>query len=110
MTRSSIVKAIIGLAALLALAGCSSASLGDLGASHAFMSWDEFYASAYQRPDGVYIIDGDLPVQDLADLRDIYDRAAAAYPYDDYILAHDRTGVTTPESDVFAGVPGWAGL
>ena len=38
------------------------------------------------------------------------DRAAAAYPYDDYILAHDRTGVTTPESDVFAGVPGWAGL
>lgn len=38
------------------------------------------------------------------------DRAAAAYPYDDYILAHDRTGTVTPESDVFAGVPGWEGL
>lgn len=37
------------------------------------------------------------------------DRAAAAYPFDDYILAYDRTGAATPETDVFAGVPGWAG-
>ncbi len=33
------------------------------------------------------------------------ERAAAAYPYDDYILAHSRVDAELPESDLFAGVP-----
>jgi mycothiol S-conjugate amidase len=32
------------------------------------------------------------------------DRAAAAYPFDDYILAETRVETHTPESDLFAGV------
>ena len=35
------------------------------------------------------------------------DKAAAAYPYDDYILAAARVEAPTPEGDMFAGVPGW---
>lgn len=32
------------------------------------------------------------------------DKAAAAYPYDDYILAHSRVETHTPESDMLAGL------
>ncbi|MGI9622825.1 MAG: mycothiol conjugate amidase Mca [Acidimicrobiales bacterium] len=35
------------------------------------------------------------------------ERAAAAYPWDDYILAEARVPVSVPEADLFAGVPGW---
>lgn len=37
------------------------------------------------------------------------DRAAAAYPWDDYILAESRVDAAGPESDLFEGVPGWNG-
>lgn len=32
--------------------------------------------------------------------------AAEAYPWEDYILGQTRVDVTTPESDLFAGIPG----
>ncbi len=38
------------------------------------------------------------------------DRAAAAYPWDDYILAESRVETDVPETDLFQGIPGWAGI
>ena len=57
---------------------------------HSFMSYEEFRAHAFERPDGTFIIDGDLPVENEADLRDIYDRAAA-----NYALRHEDDGVAS---------------
>jgi mycothiol S-conjugate amidase len=33
-----------------------------------------------------------------------HDRAASAYPYDDYILAHTRVETNVPEDDLFTGI------
>jgi mycothiol S-conjugate amidase len=38
------------------------------------------------------------------------DRAAAAYPWDDYILADSRVDAPVPEADLFAGIAGMGGM
>jgi hypothetical protein len=75
MTKNSIIKTLIGLAALLALAGCT----GNIGGNPGFLSFEEFRDTVEQRDDGVFIIDGDLPVLDETELRRIYDTASLQY-------------------------------
>ena len=50
----------------LGVLGCSSQNDGPL-------SWEEFQAQAYQEPEsGIFIVNGDEPVEDEAELRDMY--------------------------------------
>ncbi len=67
-TRSSATTLTVGLVGGLLIAGCvtDQANLG----SNAGETFEEFKARAYKEPfpDGVYIIDGDTPVTDEAEL------------------------------------------
>src|SRR5882757_9399657 len=55
----------------IALAGCAAAEQNSV-------TWDEFVGLAKQEPDtGIYIVDGDEPVDSLEALRAYYDRWVA---------------------------------
>ncbi len=70
------------LMALLALVGCGTGVApqaleeGPVGTHR--ISFEEFERSTYREPEtGIYIVDGDMPMSDLAELREYYDRLAA---------------------------------
>lgn len=81
--------ASISLAALMA--GCSEAEPPQTEATDAFPSFEEFRAQVHQDPEGVFVVDGDIPVRSEQGLRDFYAQALAAH--EDEIAAKDGLGV-----------------
>ncbi|MCG8423771.1 MAG: M57 family metalloprotease [Proteobacteria bacterium] len=56
------------------LSGCAINDDGDEHVGNNHVSFEEFLASTYQEPEsGVYIVDGDLPFENLDQLREFYD-------------------------------------
>jgi hypothetical protein len=70
--------AAAGLAITPATAMPSDASSSSSAERPAPPTWSEFKASTYQDPSGVYIVNGDEPVGNVAKLRAYYERMMAA--------------------------------
>ncbi len=59
------------------VAGCGGGELvvtdgsGELGQTP---TWEQFLASVYRDPEGVFVVDGDTPIDDVKHLREFYER------------------------------------
>ena len=62
--KMKIVALCVSVGLVLALAGCAEEEQP--------LTWEEFQDQAYQDPDGVYVVNGDEPAEDLAALHDYY--------------------------------------
>jgi serine protease len=83
MTLANSGKSFVSRNFLMLLAGVAVASTGCVGEAAApsenvdtaGMSWEEFQANVFQEPEsGVYIVDHDIPVYGIKNLREFYDR------------------------------------
>jgi len=63
---------------LLVVASCGL--VGNEESVPAVLTWEEFRAGVYQEPGtGVFIVDGDIPLENEAQLREFFDRNAASW-------------------------------
>jgi hypothetical protein len=67
----------VGLVAAMLIAGCMSDEAELASSADDIPTWDEFRATVHQEPweNGVFVVDGDLPVADEAALYDLYQDA-----------------------------------
>jgi hypothetical protein len=66
----------VPLTAGCALDASGSGSAPDQGGEEIgdnYLSFEEFEAMAYKEPDGTYVVDGDTPVRDIEQLRELYE-------------------------------------
>jgi hypothetical protein len=67
------------LSTLMAITACTTA-----GDAPDQLSWDEFRADVYQEPaTGVFVVDGDIALENETQLRAFYDRHAASWAHGD---------------------------
>jgi serine protease len=87
MTLANSGKSFVSRNILMLLAGMAVASTGCVGEAvapsenvdTAGMSWEEFQANVFQEPEsGVYIVDHDIPIEGIRNLREFYDRNVRA--------------------------------
>ena len=90
-TRHLIAASILTLS-IAALGACDVGSVGpQIGDNSAELTFEEFEAMTYLEPwtDGVYIVAGDTPVENIKKLREVYDELYSA----DALIVHTSGGV-----------------
>ena len=87
MTLANSGKSFVSRTFLMLLAGMAVASTGCVGEAvapsenvdTAGLSWEEFQANVFQEPEsGMYIVDRDIPIEGIKNLREFYDHNVRA--------------------------------
>ena len=87
MTLANSGKSFVSRTFLMLFAGMAVASTGCVGEAvapsenvdTAGMSWEEFQANVFQEPEsGLYIVDRDIPIEGIRNLREFYDHNVRA--------------------------------
>src|SRR5262245_48184338 len=86
MKRSAL---LVGGVAAMQLFGCMVGDSENVSSGDDVPTWEEFKASVYQDAEGVYIVNGDTPVENVKKLEEFYNQL---YRSDGALIVHQSGG------------------